>query len=823
MKFHQVCCLTVLTLLAFAGNLASTDLTYQMPPQAVADLVDALWTPRVSISPDKEWMLLMQYPGLPSINEVSQPELRLGGLRINPRTNGPSRGWYLTGLKLKRVSDGEEFEISSLPEKGHFTSINWSSDSRYIAFVNTTDGLRLWVISVENRSASRLSDMLLNGVSGAPYSWMSDNKTIIAKTLLVDRGEQPTAPTVPSGPVVQENLGQKTPARTYQDMLQNAHDESVFEYFMTSQLVSYDLSGDATNLGAPGLFRYALPSPDSKYILAEQLHRPYSYTVPYYRFPLKSEVWDADGNLVYEVADLPLAETIPIAYGSVRTGRRDISWRKDVDATLYWAEALDGGDAGIEVDERDRVFMQTAPFDKDPAPLLTLDLRYDDVTWGSNDVALVSSWWWKTRTEKTWLVSPGKPSKEPQVVWDRSWEDRYADPGSPVRTESKYGTSVLLLGGNGKELYLIGSGASPEGDRPFLDKLNLTSMETERLFRSEAPYYERPSFMIDESKGIFATRRESVTEPPNYFIRDFKSASSTQITHFPHPTPQLKDVQKEMIRYERDDGVQLTATLYLPVGYKVEDGPLPMLMWAYPQEYKSADAAGQVTDSPYRFVRIEWYSPLLWLAHGFAVLDDPTMPIIGEGKEEPNDKFIEQLVSSAKAAVDEVTKRGVTDADHIAIGGHSYGAFMTANLLAHSDLFRAGIARSGAYNRTLTPFGFQSEERTLWESPEIYFGMSPFMHADKVNEPILLIHGEADNNSGTFPLQSKRYYAALKGHGATVRLVMLPHESHGYRARESVMHVLYESAEWMDRYVKNAPPREHLKTKSEAGAAAAGK
>jgi len=644
---------------------------------------------------------------------------------------------------------------------------------------------------------------------------VSDNKTIIARALLADRGAQPAAPSVPAGPIIQENLGGKAPARTYQDLLKNAHDESVFEYFMSSQLVRFDLSGNAMNLGAPGLFRYALPSPDGEYILVEQTHRPYSYTVPYRRFPLKSDVWDADGNFVHEIADLPLAENIPIAYGSVRTGRRNISWRNDVGATLYWAEALDDGDAGKDSDERDRVSMLAAPFDKDPVPLLTLGLRFNDVTWGSDEVALVSSWWWKTRNIKTWLVSPGKPSKEPQVVWDQSWEDRYADPGDPVLSESKYGTSVLLLGGNGKDIYLIGAGASPVGDRPFLDHLNLSSMEAERLFRSEAPYYERPSFVIDESNGIVATRRESVTEPPNYFIRDLQSGNLTQITHFPHPTPQLKDVQKEMIRYEREDGVPLTATLYLPPDYKVEDGPLPMLMWAYPQEYKSADAAGQVTDSPYRFVRVAWYSPLLWLAHGYAVLDDPTMPIIGEGDEEPNDKFIEQLVSSAQAAVDEVTRRGVTDADRIAIGGHSYGAFMTANLLAHSDLYRTGIARSGAYNRTLTPFGFQSEERTLWEAPEIYFGMSPFMHAEKVDEPILLIHGDADNNSGTYPLQSERYFAALKGHGATVKLVMLPNESHGYRARESVMHVLYESAEWLDRYVKNAPPREHAETEPE--------
>lgn len=132
---------------------------------------------------------------------------------------------------------------------------------------------------------------------------------------------------------------------------------------------------------------------------------------------------------------------------------------------------------------------------------------------------------------------------------------------------------------------------------------------------------------------------------------------------------------------------------------------------------------------------------------------------------------------------------------------------MTANLLAHSDLFRAGIARSGAYNRTLTPFGFQSERRTFWEAPEMYAKVSPFWYADKIKEPILLIHGEADNNQGTFPIQSERMFAAIRGNGGTARLVMLPLEAHGYAAKESTEHTLFEMVQWFDKWVKNAKPR----------------
>ena len=798
---------------------ASSDSGYKLPPKPVADLIDAPWTPRISVSPDGQWILLMQYPGYPSIEEVSQPELRLAGLRINPRTNGPSRDWYFTDLKLKKMDGGEEYTLSGLPVKAHITNIDWSPDGKSVSFTNTDpDGLSLWVISIADRSATRLAGFHLNDVQGSCYQWGDDSRALIVKAVLDNRGAAPAEPLTPLGPIIQENEGRKAPAPTYQDLLSNEYEESLFEYYMSSQLLRVTVDGKITKIGTPALYSGFDPSPNGKYILVRQINRPYSYTVPYYRFPVKTEVWDMTGKVVYEVASLPLAEEIPIAYGSVRTGRRSIEWRPDADAQLVWCEARDGGDAGAEAEVRDEIFLQNAPFDNDPVSLLTMDVRFDGIQYGSGDLALASGWWWKTRQIKVWSVKPDKPSAEAVLLIDRSWEDRYNDPGQPLMRADKYGgRPVLLTDKKGEKLFLAGQGASPEGDRPFLDEYDIKTRQTTRLFHSEAPYFEQSARLLDPDKKILMTRRESVSETPNYFIRDLVNDKIEQITFFEHPTPQLKDVSKEMIRYKRADGVDLTGTLYLPAGYTPDQGPLPMLMWAYPQEYKSADAAGQVTDSPYRFVRTSGHSPLLWLTMGYAVLDDPAMPIVGEGDEEPNDKFIEQLVSSAQAAVDEVVRRGVADPEKIAIGGHSYGAFMTANLLAHSDLFRLGIARSGAYNRTLTPFGFQSEERTLWESPDIYFSMSPFMHAEKIDEPLLMIHGEADNNSGTYPLQSERFFAALKGHGAIVKLVMLPNESHGYRARESLMHMLYETNNWLEKYVKNAQPREILKTESEVG------
>lgn len=798
-----------------------------MPPKAIADLIDAPPTPRVTLGPHRQWMLLMEQPSLPSIAEVAQPELRIAGLRINPRTHGRSRTRPYSGLTLKRISDRTETPVKGLPDRARINHIRWSPDGQKIAFTITREkGIELWYVNVADGHAMPLTKPTLNAAYGGrsalrrqaalrtPFHWSANSRTLICRFRSNLPAAAPKPLDVPLGPTTQENIGRKTPSRTYQDLLKNAHDEALFDHFLSSRVQRVTLRGETTPLGSKGIITRAEPSPDGRYILVEKIHRPYSYLVPINRFPRRVEIWDSAGTLVQLVADLPLADDVPIGFGAVPTGPRSFAWRADAGAVLYWIEAQDGGDPKKEADVRDRVFTLAAPFKAGPVALVSLGLRYRGITWADEKLALVSESWWSTRTRRTWIVDPAKPGSQPRLLFDFSFEDRYNDPGRPLTTRTAYGTDVLLTADNGATLFLSGAGASPEGDRPFLDRLDLKTGSTERLFRSEAPYYEYPIDLIDPKNLTLLTRRESKTQPPNYMLRTLASNAGAggggvlqAITDFPHPQPQLANVYKEQIRYKRADGVDLTATIYLPPGKTPADGPFPMLAWAYPREFKSASAAGQVTSSPHRFVRTSAHSPLLWLLHGYAVLDNFSLPIVGEGDEEPNDSFVDQLVAGAQAAVDEVVRRGVADPDRIAIGGHSYGAFMAANLLAHSDIFRAGIARSGAYNRTLTPFGFQAEERTFWQAPEIYFAMSPFMHAEKVNEPILLIHGEADNNSGTFPLQSKRYYHALKGHGATARLVMLPHESHGYRARESIMHMAAEITAWLDKYVKNAGPR----------------
>ncbi len=791
-----------------SGAPAQTE--YQLPSQALIDLVDAPRTPSVSVDPTRRTMLLLELPGSPSIEELAERELRLAGMRFHPRTLSPSPAGYANGLRLIDIESGRESQVEGLPETSRLNFPNWSPDGSRFSFTHVGDaGLELWVVEVDTARASRLVSGL-NLVARNTPTWLPDNQTLVVTLAIQGPDTEPPEPRVPAGPVVQENLGRTAPGRTWQDLLASPHDEALFEHYFTTQVAMVTLDGRQRALGSPGIIWNLEVSPSGEYLLVDRVHRPFSYRVPVYRFPRQLAVWHLSGaragEQAFELADLALQEEVSMAFDSVPTGPRDVHWRSDRAATLAWVEALDGGDAKSEATERDRLFELAAPFATEPLPLATLGLRYAGVYWGSDDLAMIYERWWSTRQQRTWRIAPGLDNEEPVLMVERSYEDRYSDPGMPETRHDASGKSVLFTSPSG-DLFLSGAGASPEGDRPFFDRLDVSGGETERLFRSEAPYYERPVQLLSldsqgEPKALLVSR-ESQEDPPNYFVRDLEAGTLRQLTRFEHPTPALREIEKELIHYRRADGVELTATLYLPPGYSKEQGPLPAVLWAYPQEFKSAAAASQVRDSPYRFTRISPLSSRVWLAMGYAVIDDPAMPIVGERDAEPNDTYIEQLVSSAAAAIDEVVRRGVVDRDRIAIGGHSYGAFMTANLLAHSDLFAAGIARSGAYNRTLTPFGFQAEERSFWEAPEVYFAMSPFMHADEVNEPILLIHGQVDNNSGTFPIQSERFYSALKGHGANVRLVMLPNESHGYRARESILHALWETEQWLDRYVRD--------------------
>jgi dipeptidyl aminopeptidase/acylaminoacyl peptidase len=809
---------TVIASSTLQGQTRQQPTGYLTPPKVIVDILDAPPTPTVIVAPDRRAIAMLDRRSMPTIAELAEPIHRIAGARINPKTNGrQQRGGSVIGITIKSINDGTEKKVT-VPTNPNLGDVSFSPDSKRLSFTNTkSNGIELWVADVSTGQSKLVSGTdRINSTGGDAVDWLKDGTTLLCQFVPSGRGPAPAEPTVPTGPNIQENYGKAAPAATFEDLIRTGHDEDLFDYYFTSQLAVIDsATGRKTLVGKPGILENVTPSPSGEYILVSRIKRPFSHLVPMNGFPRDVEIWNRRGEVVRKIADLPSSEGVPI--GGVQKGPRVYRWRADQPATITWVEALDEGSLKNKVPFRDKVLSLTAPFTGEPTEIAKTEWRFTGLSYTEKGIALLSEADRATRRIRTWILEAGA---EPRKLWDRRQQDSYTNPGAPVfRSDGGgrgfgggggggfgggFGGSGVILQ-NGDYIYLIGTGASPDGDRPFIDRLDLKTLKSERLFRCAEKTYESVIRPLDDEAKTLLTEYESSTEVPNYYVRDVAAGTKRAITQFKDPAPQLAGVEKQFVTYERKDGVKLSGTLYLPPGYKKGER-LPMLMWAYPREFTDTDTASQVSGSAYRFTRVNGISHLFLLTQGYAIFDNPTMPIVGPG-ETANDTYVQQLVASAEAAVNKVVEMGVADRDRIGVGGHSYGAFMTANLLAHSDLFRAGIARSGAYNRTLTPFGFQSEQRTFWEVPEIYAKMSPFWYANKIKTPILLIHGEADDNSGTFPIQSERFYMALKGHGATVRYVTLPFEAHGYTGRESVMHTLAEMISWMDKYVKNAGAR----------------
>ncbi len=799
----------ILITLLFSASFISTgqeNLNYQLPPKEILELANAQPAPSVIIDDKGENILLRFRDSYGSIAELSENEVRLAGLRINPVTNISSRQYYFTNLKIKKTSSEVIQSIEGLPKNARLSNFRWSEDQSKIAFTNTSNtGVELWYLDIETAKVVQLTKGVLNANMGSPFTWVKDGSGFIVKFLPPSR--KPLIDTkiaVPTGPTISVSNGEKAQNRTYQDLLKNKDDEFNFEQLALSELKRIDLNGKQESWAPTAMYRSISFSPDGNFVLLSIISRPFSYLVPYYRFPYTTNVYNTKGEKIKDFNASPLIEVLPKGFMSCKKGKRNIGWRNDKPSTIYWCEALDGGDPANEVSYRDELFELSAPFTSAPQSLIKLKQRFSEITWSSDDLAIASDYWWNTRNTKSYLFNPSDNSKQPKIIDDRNYQDRYNDPGNFVLSKNSLGKNVLKV--DKGYVYLIGQGYSKKGQFPFIDKYNIATEKATRVYQSSyTNKLENIYDAVNIEKGIFLVRIESATEYPNFYLRNInKKNSLKQITSFDNPFKSIQNVHKEVVKYKRYDSLDLSGTLYLPIGYdKTQKNKLPLILWAYPREYKDKASASQSTANPNKFTFPYYGSMIYWVTRGYAVLDGAAFPIVGEGDQEPNDTFIKQLVGNAKAAIDAIDNMCYIDPERVAVGGHSYGAFMTANLLTHSNLFAAGIARSGAYNRTLTPFGFQSEERSYWDSPITYNTMSPFMNAHKMKHPLLLIHGQADNNSGTYPMQSERYFNALKGLGATARLVVLPKESHGYKAKESIMHMLWEQDQWLEKYVKN--------------------
>jgi dipeptidyl aminopeptidase/acylaminoacyl peptidase len=796
-----------LFLIALGGNAFAQDaVSYQTPPKAIADLLLAKPTPAVSIDSKAEWMLFSERNSYPSVEELAMPEYRIAGMRINPNNYSPSRQTFINNFSLKNIKTGKTLAVTGLPTPLYAGSVSWSPSETKIAFTNTTPTkVDLYIIDVATGKATKTNKQPLNAIMGGGATWVDDN-TLLYRTITKAATLAPARPLTPKGPTIQQNLGKAAPSATLQDLIKSPYDEQLFEFFATSQLVQ-NKAGLETPIGKPAIYSGVTLSPDKNYMMVRTIKKPFSYLVSAGGFPSVLNITDRTGKLVKMLADLPSTEERPSGNDNVQNVPRGFDWRDDEPATITWTVALDSGLIKKNVEYHDAVLQLAAPFTATPKEILKTKMRFGGISWGNATLALVRE---NSRTKQLSRLSKYNPTTGAlETLYELSSNDAYNNPGSPVTEKNKYGRQVILTTDGGTKLLLNNTtGASAKGDLPFLAKFDLATKKSEILWRAQPGTFEMVTDVLDPQKLVLLTRKESQKDVPNYFIKNLVlRMADVQITNFTNPYTQLDGVKKEKISYKRADGIDLTGDLYLPAGYnKEKDGPLPVLIWAYPREFNSAADAAQIRGSQDKFTTISSGGPLFFVTQGYAILDNAEMPIVAKEGKKPNDTFVEQLKLNAEAAINKLSDMGVGDRNRMAVGGHSYGAFMTANLLAHTNLFKAGIARSGAYNRTLTPFGFQNEDRTYWQAPQLYYEMSPFSYADKIKTPILLIHGEMDDNQGTFPINSERLFNAIKGHGGTTRFVFLPYEAHGYRGKENILHQLWEINTWLDTYVKNAKP-----------------
>jgi dipeptidyl aminopeptidase/acylaminoacyl peptidase len=787
----------VAVLLAVSSPLAAQampDQGWKRPPDALVRLADAPPPPDAQLSPQRTWLALRTREAMPGLDVVARPHRKLAGDRVDPVAHGPELGARTVSMALRRVADGSEVAVAVAP--GHWSGPIWSADDRAFALLRAADGgAELWIADPATSPPRRIDAVRVNAVLGVGAQWLPDQRRLIVAAVVP--GVAPERPLVPSGPQAQDaRPGEKAPVRTYQDLLQDAHDELLFEHFGRSQLVVVDpANGTRALVGAPAMWDRVDPSPDGALLLVSRIERPYSYLHPRSAFPRAVELLDLNGRVVRTVAKAPLQETVPI--GGVPTGPRGIAWVASMPHALVWSEALDGGDPQRSVPHRDAVMRLDEP-DGEPQVWFRTEHRASGLQFGADGaLALAGEFDRRSRRARLWRFDVKQPALPGALLFERSTQDAYGDPGSPIVERQPDGRVLVRMAGDA--VFLTGEGASPQGNRPFVDRWDLATGRKERLFHADPGRHEQFVGFLDARGLRLLVRTESPQEPPALVVVDLVAASCTPFLAFEDPAGELlRGATKRILTYTREDGVQLSGTLYLPPGH---DGKkrLPCLVWAYPIEYSQASDAGQVRATPNRWLRAAGSSHLALLLAGYAVLDNAAMPIVGPQRG-ANDTFVLQLQQNAKAAVDALAKDGAVDTARLAVAGHSYGAFMTANLLAHTDSFRCGIARSGAYNRTLTPFGFQNEDRTYWEAPEVYDAMSPFRNAHRIQEPILFVHGADDDNPGTFPIQSQRMFAAVKGNGGHARLCMLPHESHGYRARENVLQCLAEMCAWLDAH-----------------------
>ncbi|MCL2913438.1 prolyl oligopeptidase family serine peptidase [Shewanella corallii] len=787
------------TLLLFSQLSWSSD-GYQLPPDNLQQVVEQTSGPVTMLSPDKRWMAVMGPTPAPSISELARNEVRLGGLRIDPERLTPSRvsRQYESLVMIPLFQSDKVIQLDiQLPEGITYISGRFSPDNRFFSFAGLNEqGAYLYLYELESQKLTKLKNARLNATISSRYQWLADSSAILFRQ--ATKSNTDARHDVKAGPVplIKSTGQQKTPRRTYQDLLKTPADADYFQALTLSQPALVTPGGKLTKIGKPGVYGTVSLSPDNRFLLLTRLAAPFSYRVKYYDFAKEVVVIKLADQSEKVVALQSSGEIRPSGPDSVTPGKRSFSWHPAKAASLVWLQSADNGDSKQKARLRDELYQQDAPFAEQPTKIVATPWRITAVDWINETSALITQ-----RSRKQQKLRLSLLQDNALTQWhERGLRDSYKHPGTLHKALNSFGKRTLAFD-SGKLLH-YGLGASDAGYQPFLKRTQINNGDSQLLWETRSDKYQRVKYVLNEQPLELIISSETKSAAPSIHHLNVDTGESRLLYQSPDRLSAFKDVQKQLVNFTRNDGLELSGTLYLPAGYQTSQGPLPVIMWAYPREFKDKSVASQVAYSPNQYLKISPRSPIALVSQGYAVFDRVAMPVIGEGKSKPNDTFREQLVANASAAIDKLVAMGVADRNRIAIGGHSYGAFMVANLLAHSDLFAAGIARSGAYNRTLTPFGFQNEERNFWQATSLYKEMSPFTHADKIDEPILLIHGEMDSNSGTYPMQSDRLFNAIAGLGGTAKLVILPWESHSYKAKESLNHLLWEQLNWLDTYLK---------------------
>jgi len=779
-------------------NSLNAENGYKLPPENVREIFNKPALPVFHYVPYNYLGLEMTYQDKQTLEQLADPTLKLAGSVLSKKLNAPIDHYPRTSVKIFHLSKIQEIMVN-FDKDTKIRDYKLSPDNSKLALSEETDnGIKLLIVDVDTGHIKGIKDVIINDIfRDSGFFWLNDNETLIIKAIVSNRGQAPEKPMIPESPVIDESSGIYSTTRTYQHLLKNNYDKLLFDHYFTSQIIKLNTNtGKFKKINLPGIYDTIKPSPDNEYLFIEKIMKPYSYQVPHFRFPRSFVIWDIKGREIQKIHDRPIQDQIPI--GGTYQGPRRFQWQPLKDASLIWVEALDQGDPQKEVEHRDLVLRLPAPFNSEAEVLFKVENRFSSITWSENDDELIFADYDRDKLwSRTWFFS--LKDKYLELLISRSVNDEYNYPGKLITRKTSRNEKVYLQKDNFIYFNNI-YGATPEGNRPYLAKFNFKTQEKEILFRSDKDHNERMFCFADNSLNKIVIGSEDQFNPRNYFYLDIDSGNRERITNYENPYPELTNLKKELITYQREDSVSLSGTLYLPQDHQ-KGQKLPLIIHAYPQEFTDTSTAGQVTTSPNRFISFWGASPIYFALQGYAVLINASIPIIGD-PQTVNETFITQLTQSVESAIEHLDTLGVVDPTKVGIMGHSYGAFMVANLLAHSDICVAGVAKSGAYNRTLTPFGFQSERRTLWKAKDFYVDISPFMHADKIDKPLLLIHGEDDPNSGTYPLQSRRLFQALKGTGGTSRLVILPHEGHSYHARESNLHVLAEMIEWFDKYLK---------------------